>query len=595
MSRRPKKAIEKGMMLRVLQIMWQHASKYPWTLIGLFIAVTLLILSQVLAPIFYKRLIDAAIAATGPTEEVVRGLLAVLASIAAIKSLAWISRRLRGICMVRFESRVMADLAMSAFDRLMRHSHRFFTDNFAGTLVRRVNKFVGSFEAIADQIGFNLFPSLLIIAGSLYVLSQRDALLGITLSIGIGCFICFNVIAGLWKQKYEVIRNDRDSEATGVIADAIGNASTIKLFSGHSFEVALFGKINDLLRKARVIAWGLHELVGAVQGFIMFSTEIGMLAVAIILWQRGVLTVGDFVLIQLYLTAIYNRIDDFERVIRKLFESFADAGEMVEILDMPLEITDAPHAEVLTVPRGTISFDRVTFAFHETRTVLKDFSLAITSGEKVALVGPSGAGKTTVTRLLLRFHDIDGGMITIDGQDISKVTMESLWNAIALVPQEPILFHRTLRENILYGRRDASDAEVTEAAKRAHCHEFISALPEGYETYVGERGVKLSGGERQRVAIARAILKNAPILVLDEATSSLDSESEALIQDALHELMREKTVIAIAHRLSTIREMDRIIVVEGGAIAAEGTHELLLGQSGTYKKLWDIQAGNFLA
>ncbi len=218
----------------------------------------------------------------------------------------------------------------------------------------------------------------------------------------------------------------------------------------------------------------------------------------------------------------------------------------------------------------------------------------IAPGEKIALVGPSGAGKSTITKLLLRLYDINSGAIEIDGQNIAEVTQESLRNAIAFVPQEPVLFHRTLMENIRYGRRDATDAEVIDAAKKAHCHEFIAALPEGYNTYVGERGIKLSGGERQRVAIARAILKDAPILVLDEATSSLDSESEHLIQDALEVLMRGKTVIVIAHRLSTIMKMDRIVVLEGGQVVAEGTHEELLQQGGLYHKLWSIQAGGFI-
>jgi len=219
--------------------------------------------------------------------------------------------------------------------------------------------------------------------------------------------------------------------------------------------------------------------------------------------------------------------------------------------------------------------------------------LTIKGGEKLALVGPSGAGKTTITKLILRFYDVKNGAIEIDGQNISNITQESLRNAIAFVPQEPILFHRTLMENIRYGRRDASDEEVIMAAKKAHCHEFISTLPENYQTYVGERGVRLSGGERQRVAIARAILKNAPILVLDEATSSLDSESEALIQEALQILMQGKTVVVIAHRLSTIMKMDTIVVIEGGKIVAEGTHNELIKQGGLYKKLWSIQAGGF--
>ena len=587
------KKIPKGMTKRVASVFWEHASNYLWTIVFFVLSVMLLTGFQVFSPILYKRLVDTAIAATAPTAEVLRALFVVFLALAATKSGSWLFRRFRGALMVRLETRVMADLARTAFEGLMRHSYRFFSDNFSGTLVRRVNKFVHAFETVADQIGFNLLQSILIIAGALYVLHGRHELLALTLSVGVVLFFIFNIAAGLWKQKYEIIRNERDSEATGRIADAIGNASTIKLFSGYAHEFALFRRINELLRRSRVVAWGLHELNAALQGVILVFTELGMVGVALLLWQKGVLTVGDFVLIQLYLMAIFDRIIDFERVLKRLFESFADASEMVEILDTPYEIADIPNARPLVVKEARIEFTGVIFAFHQTRTVLNDFSLRIQPREKIALVGPSGAGKTTITRLLLRFHDIDGGRIAIDGQDISKVTQESLWNAVALVPQEPLLFHRTLRENILYGCRDATDAEVIDAAKRAHCHEFISALPRGYDTYVGERGVKLSGGERQRVAIARAILKNAPILVLDEATSSLDSESESLIQDALHELMRDKTVIAIAHRLSTIREMDRIIVIDSGAAVAEGTHDDLLEEGGIYRKLWEIQAGRF--
>ena len=269
---------------------------------------------------------------------------------------------------------------------------------------------------------------------------------------------------------------------------------------------------------------------------------------------------------------------------------------MVDIMNLPREITDAPGAAQLAPRDGTIEFKDVVFAFSDGKPVLSDFNLAITGHEKVALVGPSGAGKTTITKLILRFYDVTGGAIEIDGQNISKVTQDSLRGAIAFVPQEPILFHRTLMENIRYGRRDATDAEVVEAAKQAHCYEFIMRTKDGFDTYVGERGIKLSGGERQRIAIARAILKNAPILILDEATSSLDSESEALIQDALARLMEGKTVIAIAHRLSTVMKMDRIIVIENGAVAMSGTHdELVTHDGGLYQKLWEIQAGGFLA
>jgi ATP-binding cassette subfamily B protein len=312
-------------------------------------------------------------------------------------------------------------------------------------------------------------------------------------------------------------------------------------------------------------------------------------------WHEGLLTIGDFILIQSYLLTTINQLNGINYQIRNFYDALTDAGEMVAIMKTEHEIKDVENAPELAVSAGTILFDDVNFGFQKVeKGVLTNFNLLIPGSQKVALVGPSGAGKSTITKLLLRFFDVKSGSIQIDGQNIAKVTQASLRNAIAFVPQEPILFHRSLLDNIRYGRRDASEEEVIAAAKEAHCHEFISRLPEGYQTFVGERGIKLSGGERQRVAIARAILKNAPILVLDEATSSLDSESEALIQDALQTLMQGKTVIVIAHRLSTIMKMDRIIVLENGVIVADGTHLELVRQPGLYQKLWSIQAGGFI-
>jgi ABC-type multidrug transport system fused ATPase/permease subunit len=279
-------------------------------------------------------------------------------------------------------------------------------------------------------------------------------------------------------------------------------------------------------------------------------------------------------------------------MLRSYYTSFADATELVEILDQPHEIKDARGAKALRVTRGELVFDQVKFSYGA-GSVLNDFDLKIQPGEKIALVGTSGAGKSTIVKLLFRFYDLTSGAITVDGQNIKNVTQDSLRGSIALVPQEPILFHRSLFENIRYGKPDATEKDVMKAAKLAHCHEFIEKLPQGYETQVGERGVKLSGGERQRVAIARAILKNAPILVLDEATSSLDSESEGLIQDALRSLMRGKTTIVIAHRLSTIMSMDRIVIMDQGKVADTGTHAELLQKTGIYQKLWNLQVGGF--
>jgi len=283
------------------------------------------------------------------------------------------------------------------------------------------------------------------------------------------------------------------------------------------------------------------------------------------------------------------------RVIRTVYESFADAKEMVEILETPYEIQDGDDAKKLQVDKGGIVVDSVGFSFNKTRKVLKGINITIQPGEKVALIGPSGAGKSTLVKLLMRLYDIQEGEILIDNQPIHKVTQKSLRDSISLVPQDTILFHRPIAENIRYGKRNATDEEVKRAAKLAHCEEFIKNFPEGYKTYVGERGVKLSGGERQRVAIARAILKDAPVLILDEATSSLDSHSEMLIQDALEKLMKGKTTIVIAHRLSTIQKMDRIIVIDNGGVVEEGSHEELLAKkTSVYKKLWDVQAGGFL-
>jgi ATP-binding cassette subfamily B protein len=332
----------------------------------------------------------------------------------------------------------------------------------------------------------------------------------------------------------------------------------------------------------------------AAQSALLAVLEVGMIYIAIKLWLLGKLEIGDFALLQGYIVTLMFKVWDVGRFIRKIYESLADANEMTEILVKPHEVVDKSKARVFKFRQGAIEFSKVFFTYKEGVEVLRDFDLQIKPGEKVALIGSSGGGKSTLIKLLFRFYDIQNGKIVIDGQDISAVTQDSLRKNLSLVPQDPILFHRSLMENIRYGKPEASEAEVIEASRIAHCHEFISRFPQGYETLVGERGVKLSGGERQRVAIARAVLKNAPILVLDEATSSLDSESEMLIQDALKKLMKGKTVIVVAHRLSTIMQMDRIIVIDGGRIVEEGKHkELLKAQEGIYQKLWNIQAGGF--
>lgn len=551
---------------------------------------------DVLVPIFYKRFFDLLSGDLSPgTETIASLLIGTIVIIGVLHTIEWLGWRVSGLMSSWFQPRVMADLEQTSLSYLHEHSFHFFSNNFAGALVRKVTRLARSFEDFADQIQFHFIPLTITLVGNLFVLYSRGPVLAGILLMWILVFLSVNVVYARWKLKYDFKSAAIDSEATGVLADSISNAVTVKLFTGRLFENGLFAEVTERMRRMQTFTWRLGELMDAFQSAFMFLIEFVIMYVAIKLWEQGLLTIGDFALIQGSLLGIFFKIWDFGRAIRRVFTSLADADEMVQILKTPHEVVDARRAKELQVHTGRIEFKNVTFSFNKTRRVLYKMNLIIKPKEKVALVGPSGAGKSTVIKLLFRFHDLAGGHIIIGNQDIAKVTQESLRAAIALVPQEPILFHRSVMENIRYGRREATDEEVIEAAQKAHAHEFIEELPQQYKTFVGERGVKLSGGERQRIAIARAILKNAPILVLDEATSSLDSESESLIQDALTELMRNKTTIVIAHRLSTIMKMDRIIVIQKGQVADTGTHaELLKKDTGIYKKLWEIQAGGFI-
>jgi len=551
---------------------------------------------DVVAPLFYKRFFDLLSGEIPAVSEELPALLRGTILIVLILHLFnWIAWRLFALFSNWFQPRVMADLRQTAFSYLHHHSYRFFSNSFSGSLVRRVNRLADSFEALVDQMVFNIIPLFVIVVGNLIVLWTRSSMLALILLGWVVLYIVINVLFATWKTKYDFSRAELDSETTGVLADSLTNAVTVKLFTGHAFESGLFKNVTERLRRMHTFTWNIGEAMEAVQALLMTLIEFVIMYYAIGLWYEGVLTVGDFVLIQTYLMGLFMVLWNVGRAIRKLYEALANADEMIEILNTPHEVKDVRNAKELQVQTGRIEFQNVYFSFNKTRRILKDMNLVIKPKEKIALVGPSGAGKSTITKLLFRFFDVERGKILVGNQNIAKVTQDSLRENIALVPQEPILFHRTIMDNIRYGRRGATDEEVIEAAKRAHAHEFIEGLQEGYETFVGERGVKLSGGERQRVAIARAILKNAPILVLDEATSSLDSESEALIQEALEELMKDKTTIVIAHRLSTIMKMDRIIVIEDGKVTDSGTHkQLLKKKDNIYKKLWEIQAGGFI-
>jgi len=577
----------------ILRVFVQHARRYAGRVSITLVTVAVAVGFSAIVPWYMRKLVDT-LAGSPASAAAASAAFRVLFTIFLLRfgyQAAW---RVYGLVISDVQPRIIADLERTSFAYLLGHSYRFFSDSFSGSLVRRIHRMGHAFEVLFDELHYLFLPATILLVGATIGLALRYPLLAFVFVLWAVAFLTFNYFASVWKLRIDVQRAEADSRSTAALADALTNAIPIKLFTGSAYETERFGRVKEEWRRLQFRAWRRAETIIAVQSVLMIAAEFALLIIGINRWAAGILTVGDLVLIQGYLVVVFSKLWDIGPSFRRVFEALADAREMVEILDLPYAVRDRRGAKALRVTRGAIAFRGVHFQFHGSRTVLDDFTIEVAPREKVALVGPSGAGKSTVTKLLFRFYDVNRGAITIDGQNIARVTQESLRAAIALVPQEPILFHRTLMENIRYGRRDATDDEVIAAAKRAHCHEFITECPQGYETYVGERGIKLSGGERQRVAIARAILKDAPILVLDEATSSLDSESEQLIQDALRVLMAEKTVIVIAHRLSTIMLMDRIIVVERGRVTATGTHDELLAAGGTYQRLWNIQAGGFI-
>jgi len=577
-------------------IYWRHARVYWPMLILCAAGIITLIGGDLLSPLAYRRFFN--LLALDPLHRTQLGttheISLTIGLIGAAAFGTWLGWRILMYALNQVETRVMADLANYCFEYLQNHSYRFFTDNFAGALVKRVNRFAAGFEVIGDQCALQLGQTIVRISLVIAILFWRNATLG---SVFLGwtvVFTCFNIFYSRWKLKFDMQRARMDTKVTARLSDTITNSLNLKLFAGIEREVAQFRAITNEHRIARYMSWKLAEYSEAIQGFSVRVLEIVVLCMAVRYWLRGVLTVGDFVLLRSYLYQLVDRVREVGQSVRRIYEAMADANEMTQILLEPHEVKDAESAPQLVAPKGGVEFRNIQFAYTGgPKLILKDFTLDIKPGERVGIVGPSGGGKTTALKLLGRLYNLNRGDILIDHQNIAEVTQESLHKTMATVPQEPVLFHRTLMENIRYSRQEATDEEVVRAAERAYCHKFISNFPEGYQTLVGERGIKLSGGERQRVAIARAILMNAPILLFDEATSSLDSESETYIQDALQKLFVGRTVIAIAHRLSTIRKMDRIVVVEDGRIVEQGDHPTLLKiPNGVYQRLWHIQQGS---
>jgi len=580
---------------KTLKAYWKHSIKYKWLMLAMVVSMLAATAIDLGIPYLFKVFFDT-LSGGGEVQEVSEKLVKILFLIAGGGLIHWVFSRCIHFSTAFYEVRVMRDLYNTCFEYLHKHSHRFFADNFSGSLVKKVGRFVRSFEGIADRFYFDLAPLMLKILFIFAILFWIKPIIGIIMLSWTIIFLISTFWFTRFKWKYDIARAEMDTRVTGALADTITNNSNLKFFANLGYEINRFGRVASEWARKTLIEWNISEIANGFQGFMMVLLEFLIFYFAVKAWEVGELTIGDFVWIQVYIFEIFRNIWRFGRNIRDLYRSLADAEEMTLVLSQEHEVSDDQKAEDIRIVRGRIEFKKVCFSYSASDTeVVHGLSFKIKPGEKVALVGPSGGGKTTITKLILRLFDVQKGKILIDRQDIAKVTQDSLRSQISFVPQDPILFHRSLMDNIRYGRLKATNKEVMAAAKLANCHEFIMNLHDGYDTFVGERGIKLSGGERQRVAIARAILSNAQILILDEATSSLDSASEAQIQEALENLMKNKTTLVIAHRLSTITQMDRIMVLQGGKIVEDGVHADLIHQkSGLYSKLWDLQVGGYV-
>jgi ATP-binding cassette, subfamily B, bacterial len=497
----------------------------------------------------------------------------------------------------RADTRGIESLYINSITELSKKDIGFFHDNFAGSLTKKAIGYGKSFESFMDTLAFNVFAGLIPMLFATVVLWRYSPLLVVVL-FGMMALVVAIIVPLIRRRKKLTDEREVASNAmAGYMADIIGNMEAVQTFAHEDFEQKQHARnAHDYMRKA-LRSWDYHvtRLDMTISPIYVAINVIG-LAIAITLSDNPAGIAAVFVTFN-YFGYITRILWEFNRTYRHLENAISDAGQFAELLLVEPAIKEVENPIDLHITKGEITFEHVDFAYESRQDdpLFKNLDLAVKAGEKLALVGHSGGGKTTITKLLLRFNDITGGQLLIDGQDISQGRVRDLREAIAYVPQEPVMFHRSISDNIRYGKLDATDEQIIAAAKKAHAHEFIKELPDAYGTMVGERGVKLSGGQRQRIAIARAIIKDAPILVLDEATSALDSESEKLIQDALWKLMQGRTAIVIAHRLSTIQKMDRIVVLDHGTIIEQGGHsELLTRKKGIYAKLWAHQSGGFI-
>jgi ATP-binding cassette subfamily B protein len=546
-------------------------------------------LSEIIIPLYAGRMVDAVTTGLGGMETAWWSLAIML----GLAALAVGCRHFLFVGITVLTTRVMSAVARDAFARLQRFSTDWHANNFAGSSVRRITRGMWALDLMHDTLLVAILPSIVVLLGSTVVLALRWPGLGLVVLVGAIGFVAMTAVLSVGCVAPAArLANSWDTRIGGALADAISCNAVVKAFGAETREDTRLAGIMAKWRSRTKRTWLRGTYAGTAQNVFLLCLRAAVLGSVLLLWMQGRAGPGDVALVLTSYAVVHGYLRDIGQHIHNLQRSVNDMEELVAFYDQAPGVEDAPGACAMLVCAGAVAFEHVTFHYGgHAQALYRDFSVGIEAGERIGLVGRSGSGKTTFVKLIQRLYDVNAGRIVIDGQDIAGVTQASLRTNIAIVQQEPILFHRSLAENIAYGRPQAPMAEVEQAARLANAHDFIAALPRGYATLVGERGVKLSGGERQRVALARAFLADAPILILDEATSSLDSDSEHLIQEAMERLMAGRTTIVIAHRLSTVQAMDRILVFDKGRVVEEGDHASLIHHpDGIYRSLFERQA-----